>query len=350
MLKYQILRVINSPFISRFFNKYTRNMTPVFMMHRFIDSSTGNNNPDDISADLLDSYLKYLVENEYNVLSIKDVIKKAKLGQSLYKTVSFTIDDGYLDFKNIAYPVFKKYNLPASVFITTDFIEGKIMMWWDTIEYIINNTPFSKFSYQLNDKVSEFLLGTENDKRNAINKITNDLKLYHPSKVLHLTKNLAKELKVSIPQKPPLQYSACNWADLNEMKKYKISFEPHTVSHPILSRITAKEQEWQIETCIAELNKNLGVTSEVFCYPNGLDDDFTKETEGIVKRLNLSGACSAEPGFVSSDPKQNIFSFKRIAIPNDFIYFNQYVSGFGALKTRLGWVNAKKIEDNANYP
>jgi len=51
--------------------------------------------------------------------------------------VVFTIDDGYLDNYTNALPIFEKYSVPFCIFVATDFIDKKAILWWDTLEDLI---------------------------------------------------------------------------------------------------------------------------------------------------------------------------------------------------------------------
>ena len=54
------------------------------------------------------------------------------------KSVALTFDDGYVDFYTKTYPLLKKYNVPATVFISTGGIDNDNEFWWDELENIIN--------------------------------------------------------------------------------------------------------------------------------------------------------------------------------------------------------------------
>ena len=49
------------------------------------------------------------------------------------KAVAITVDDGYRDFLLRAYPVFHEFEIPATVFLVSDFIDGTGMLWWDRL-------------------------------------------------------------------------------------------------------------------------------------------------------------------------------------------------------------------------
>ena len=104
---------------------------PVLMYHHvlsqdsFIASSIKN----------FDEQMKYLYENGWKTLSI-DEFYQYKLGKLKLpkKSVFITFDDGWRDNFIYAYPILKKYNLRATLFVVTQWIEKASIS--DECEYI----------------------------------------------------------------------------------------------------------------------------------------------------------------------------------------------------------------------
>ena len=48
-----------------------------------------------------------------------------------------TFDDGYRDNLEVAYPIFKRHNLPFAVYVCTDFADGCGDLWWLALEKAI---------------------------------------------------------------------------------------------------------------------------------------------------------------------------------------------------------------------
>jgi len=310
----------------RIFNNYTRNRVVVFMMHRFRDPSIGFlNSYKSHSQDTLENCFKYLIDNNYNILSFKDLVISAQKNKTLHKTVCFTIDDGYVDFKNVAFPVFKKYNIPATVFITTGFIEEKMMMWWDQLEYIVSNTIHDKV-YFFNKNTLTLNIQSQEEKKVAIKIISEKMKLLSLPEIFSHLQRLSEQLNVTLPDEAPRQYSALRWADIRKMERYGIDFQPHTVNHPILSRIELAEQEWQIKVSAETIRERINSNPIVFCYPNGSLGDYTEDTIAILKRESFIGACSTERGFFNP-ASTDLFNIPRFAFPKQFYKFILYVSG-----------------------
>jgi len=94
-------------------------------------------------------------------------------------------------------------------------------------------------------------------------------------------------------------------------KSKQIELGAHTVSHPMLERLSADQQHVEIADSLATLKTVTGTTVRSFAYPNG---SYSAATPGLVKALGLSCACAMIEGPVtgSSDP----FLIPRLTAPN----------------------------------
>ena len=73
--------------------------------------------------ELFDRQMKYLKENNYNVVSAEDVYRILTSSESISpKTICITFDDGYRDNYINAFPILEKYGFKGTIFITVDFI------------------------------------------------------------------------------------------------------------------------------------------------------------------------------------------------------------------------------------
>ena len=78
-----------------------------------------------IRAQDFQQQLKYLRDNHYRVISLETLSKHMQVGLPIpCRAVVITIDDGFRSTYKIAFPLLKKYNIPATVFVYSDFINN----------------------------------------------------------------------------------------------------------------------------------------------------------------------------------------------------------------------------------
>lgn len=92
-----------------------------------------NNKSDALTIDIkkFDKMMK-IVSKNYRVISLQSLIAKLNQDETLESnTVVITFDDGYQDNYKYAAPILRKYNLPATFFITTGYIGTDRIFDWD---------------------------------------------------------------------------------------------------------------------------------------------------------------------------------------------------------------------------
>jgi len=80
-----------------------------------------------ISMEDFDERIRYLARN-YEIISLNEAVGHFKKDNINKDSIVLTFDDGYKDIHTLVFPVLKKYNLPATFFLTSDLIgrEGYI--------------------------------------------------------------------------------------------------------------------------------------------------------------------------------------------------------------------------------
>ena len=93
----------------------------VLMYHRFGEDRFPSTS---IRVEQFEAQLKYLQDNDYTVVPLTDVIAAVRDGQSLpARAVAITIDDAYQSVYKVAYPLFREYDYPFTVFVATDPVD-----------------------------------------------------------------------------------------------------------------------------------------------------------------------------------------------------------------------------------
>jgi len=206
------------------------------------------------------------------------------------RAVVVTIDDGYRDFYQYAYPILKEKELCATFFTTVDFINNENWLWHDRISTILKTKECFSFSIVINGK-SKFFSFRDTCERESVWKKLSDLCIssYEIEKN-EIIRQIEKVFEVDAPASPTLAYSSCTWSEIKEMSRNGIEIGSHTMRHPILSKIEKSELEYEISFSKKIIEKKLGSKVVTFCYPNGNKEDINEDVVKCVKEAKYEGA------------------------------------------------------------
>jgi hypothetical protein len=112
---------------------------PVLMYHRICDLT-----PREARSPLLRDLtvapadfaqqMSYLVQNGFTLLLAREVEDAVREGKPLpEKAVAVTIDDGYKDNFEHAFPILRQYGLPATIFLVTSTVDTAGHLSWDDV-------------------------------------------------------------------------------------------------------------------------------------------------------------------------------------------------------------------------
>lgn len=159
---------------------------PVLMYHHFKDDNTIPDGDGILTTkDDLEEQLQYFKEQGYRVISLERLeymLNHAERNKSLTgkglglheKCICITIDDGYYSNYEIAYPLFRKYQVPASVFAITDYVTeqyGVKKFTWSQAKDMDKKGWLKVYSHTSDhnpveaDKETEFLAGMQKSQK-----------------------------------------------------------------------------------------------------------------------------------------------------------------------------------------
>jgi len=271
-----------------------------------------------------------MIRKNFNIILLRDLCKRLMNGDKLPRnTIVLTVDDGYLDFYYYAYPILRKYGVPATVYITTDFIDKKIWLWPDVIDYIVSTTEFESYSVTLSNGVKRYSLVGREERRRAWSDIGDYCLTLKNEQKNEFIKNLSEDLRVPIPDLPRPGYEALSWDQIREMKQQRIDFGSHSCTHPKLT-MTENAALWQeIKGSKDRIEEMIDDEIDSFCYPNGTREDFDQSIKEMVREAGYRSATVA----YSKSEVDDLFELGRFGIGIDMLHFKKVIYGFQYLTT-----------------
>jgi len=245
--------------------------------------------------------------------------------------VVITVDDGYRDFADIAFPLFRDHDVPVMFFVTTGFVDGRLWFWWDKLTFVLEKAGQTTHELQLaGDRVS-LDLATETGRDTAWHSITDHGRILPDHEKEALVERVARDLGVPLPATPPERYQAIAWETLRAMVEQGLQVGAHTLSHAILSRVDLGRAREEIEGSRDELERQLQRPVSWFCYPQGGLGDYTRAVRDLVAE-GFRGCYVAHPA--PEDPADP-FTLPRYSVSRDLSAFRWSMCGAEHLAQRL---------------
>jgi len=286
--------------------------------------------------------MKYLKMN-FNVLSIQNILSNGLENLSSKKPLAvITFDDGYHNNYKYAFPILKRFYLPATIFLTTNIIGRNDLFWFDKIINLLQQSRLGYLDLRYH-RLSKYNLSYRNDKKRweVIQNILTDLKKLSSSKRDEIIKDI--EVKYDIKYINNEYLLPLNEYEIDEMSASGlIEFGSHTHGHEILTQLKYHDVEKTIINSFNVINK-FNYKYNIMSYPNG---DYDKITIEILKKYNVCLAFTTNNDFWV--PKYSQYEVPRIAIGgfDTYIYFKLQLNGILNVINRLLTAKNKKTYVN----
>lgn len=253
------------------------------------------------------------IKKHYNAVSLNDVIEHQKDNNKLPPNpIVITFDDGHEDNFTQAYPILSALNIPATIFLSTEYIGSNKIFWFDWVAHAIYETNENTLS--LNNENFSINLGTEIiEKREATMRTLSYLMTLSNSNRITCLKEIKHQLAVKVSEKNMKKSSALNWDQIIEMSKNGIEFGSHTVSHPILSKLDDAQLSYELSHSKSEIESRTKQTVNTIAYPVGGRSEFTDD---VIKACKESGY-QLGLSYISGTEKikiEKLFEIKRLHI------------------------------------
>ena len=170
-----------------------------------------------LSAGAFAKQLAYL-RARYAIVPLSAVQRHLTLGDRLpHPSVAITIDDGYRAAYGIAFPILRRFNVPAALFAVSDFIDRKCWLWTDKLPFIVFQTKAERLSVSVADSVIDVQLDGRSSRRDAAARINAVLKSAPDDVKEEAIDSLLWQAGVELPCRPPPESRPVTWDELREM-------------------------------------------------------------------------------------------------------------------------------------
>jgi CelD/BcsL family acetyltransferase involved in cellulose biosynthesis/peptidoglycan/xylan/chitin deacetylase (PgdA/CDA1 family) len=235
----------------------------IFYYHRV----NNDNDPFFVATptEVFEAQMRYLARH-YRVLSMAGINRHLERADSTETVVGVTFDDGYRDNYEYAFPILKRYGIPATIFLTTGSLDSREPLWFEQLAEAIKKTPREYLDLEF-DIPRRFWLRSDAERLASNDRLFRILRLLGDNDRRARLDEILGHL--GVPKECERREKMLTWDQVRVMKAGRIDFGGHTVTHPFLSKLTPGNASWEVSECKRRIENETQSEVEFFAYPNG---------------------------------------------------------------------------------
>lgn len=227
-----------------------------------------------------------------NVLPLSEAIERMYRHELPAAATALTFDDGYADNLTVAAPLLLENRLSCTFFIATGYLDGG-RMWNDAIIESIRRTSLQQLDMRgLGLSVDRLNLDGVAARRSAIDRVIAHVKYQEPSARESLVRKMTERAEVVVPSGLMMTST-----QVKALHTSGFAVGGHTVSHPILARVSKAMARDEIERGKQQLEQIVDCEVSLFAYPNGKPTlDYGTDAVNLVREAGFRAAVSTAWG------------------------------------------------------
>lgn len=265
---------------------WKRRSSPPFLIlvyHR-VHPAPGPFMIDPVPPDRFDAQMRHLAR-AYRPLPLAELLQRSREGTVPAGAVAVTFDDGYADNAAHAFPILKRHGIPATIFLVTGCIGTGRIPWHDEVLLAFAAARGGTIRIPgLPAEAPPLPLTTEAERHHAAFTVLAALKPLPEAERLAGVRAIQEALGAG--DAAEAASLMLDWDRVRALRDEGISFGAHTVTHPILSRVTPERALEEIGRSKETVERELGVEAPFFAYPNGRPEDYDAAS---VEALRAAG-------------------------------------------------------------
>lgn len=235
----------------------------------------------DVTPERFDRHLRIL-RAESALMPLDEFERRRRSGTLPRRAVAITFDDGYADNLHAAAPILGRYDVPATVFVTTGMVGASGEFWWDDVERIA-------FSAATDRRWNITSAGDRTFEQHRFLELCEQLRALPSAERDASVTALREQVGVGTEARPT--HRALTHDELRTLAATPgISIGAHTVSHPVLSAQPAAVQVEELAASRAVLEATLGRPVPFAAYPFGTSREVDAATRDAARRAGFDAA------------------------------------------------------------
>ncbi|EKF40993.1 polysaccharide deacetylase [Nitratireductor indicus C115] len=276
-----------------------------------------------ITPQFLEEAIQATLESGLTPIALEDLTARLADRSDTRRYACFTLDDGYRDNAEHAAPVFGRYGVPYTIFITAGFVERRCSIWWKTAAEIVDNADAFSFDFghgeqKLNttthlrkiaafDRLAAFVTEAR-DEEAAIARIDALAKTCGVDPLAITAKQVMNADELGVLARDPLAH-----------------FGAHTLSHRNLRKLGDGALRDELVQSAEAVERYVGRYPRTLAYPYGYRAAVGEREIAMAAAAGFDLAVTTMPGLIGSDALSKPTALARVSL-NGLYQRKRYVN------------------------
>jgi peptidoglycan/xylan/chitin deacetylase (PgdA/CDA1 family) len=250
-----------------------------------------------VTVATFEQHLAFL-RRHFDMVPLGTLAADPPMGHERRPRCAITFDDGWRDNYELAFPMLRRHGIPATIFLTTDFIGTHRAFWHTELIYLLLSADLSRFFSDARAlaayprPVREGLRRCAGRGRVAsahdTDTIVETIKTAcEEDRVRDLLDTLTRAARLHRPLMPGRRFFL-DWTQVSEMAAGGFEIGSHGCSHRIMTRLPMQEARRELVQSKAEIEARVGRSVEHFAFPN---EDANPALMALAARAGYRTAC-----------------------------------------------------------
>lgn len=264
----------------------------------------------EVTPSYLEAVLRLLRDLDYEIIPMDALA--GRLSEPNGKPFCvITFDDGYIDNRDYALPILKRYEAPFTVFVTPGFLDRTTPLWWLDLEDALRERD--EIHVQLPHTRFRHVTKTPDEKKSGFARLYWELRGLSEYEVREIVATLAAEAGVDTMGR--VARLCMDWRMLKQFAREPlVTIGAHTNTHPRLKTLDDAQSQSEIAGSKARIEQELQCEVKHFAYPVGDPTSAGKREFTYAAEAGCETGVTTRPGVLFPEHAGHLHALPRISV------------------------------------
>ena len=179
-----------------------------------------------------------------------------------------TFDDGYVEVRDVAWPLLKRRGIPAALFVPTQLVTERRMFWWDRLARALSRAEAPRISIEYGARRMEL----DAKDPGSLDRLTDVVKRTRGLDVEGFVEAVERAAETPLSreaERAEVASALLDWRSIRSLSDEGLAIGSHTATHRVLDTLPPDAWRPELEGSRRELESRLDRPAPAIAYPVG---------------------------------------------------------------------------------